>query len=77
MNIIAGMMMPEMNWAPKLAWNSSSFCSAKPSSTSRWRPNTLTSSCPVNASSICALSWPVCLPLGDELSPASAWRSAR
>ena len=27
MNIIAGMMMPEMNCAPKLAWYSSSFCS--------------------------------------------------
>ena len=29
-------------------------------STSRWRPNTLTSSWPVNASSMCALSAPVC-----------------
>ena len=29
MNIIAGMMMPETNWAPKLAWYSSSFLSAK------------------------------------------------
>ena len=29
MNIIDGMMMPEMNWAPKLASYSSSFFAAK------------------------------------------------
>ena len=29
MNIIAGMMMPEMNCAPKLAWYSSSFFASK------------------------------------------------
>ena len=29
MNIIVGMMMPLMNCARKLAWYSSSFCSAK------------------------------------------------
>ena len=28
-------------------------------STSRWRPNALTTACPVNVSSICALSLPV------------------
>ena len=28
MNIIAGMIIPEMNWAPKLASNSSSFFAA-------------------------------------------------
>ena len=61
MNIIAGMMIPETNWAPKLAWNSSSFLSAKPASTSRCRPNTLTSSWPVNASSIWPFSAPVCV----------------
>ena len=60
MNIIAGMMMPETNWAPKLAWYSSSFFSSNAASTSRWRPNTLTSACPVNASSMWALSSPVC-----------------
>ena len=60
MNIIAGLMMPEMNWAPKLASYSSSFVGANRSSTSRWRPNTFTSAWPVNASSTCALSAPVC-----------------
>ena len=28
MNIMAGMMIPLTNWAPKLAWYSSSFLSA-------------------------------------------------
>lgn len=59
MKNIAGMMMPEMNCAPKLAANSSSFLARKAASTSRCRPKTFTSSCPVNASSICPFSSPV------------------
>ena len=59
-NIIAGWIVPEMNCAPKLAVNSSSFFSLNRCSTSRCRPNTLTSECPVNASSTWALSEPVC-----------------
>ena len=42
MNIIAGMMMPLMNCAPKLAWYSSSLVSSKVCSLSRWRPKTRT-----------------------------------
>ena len=49
-----------MNCAPKLALNSSSFLSRNTCSTSRWRPNTLTSSWPVNASSMWPFSAPVC-----------------
>ena len=60
MNIIAGMMIPETNCAPKLARNSSSFLAWNAASTSRCRPKTLTSSCPVNASSIWPFSSPVC-----------------
>ncbi len=56
---MAGWMTPEMNWAPKLASYSSSFFSLKLASTSRWRPNTLTSAWPVKASSTWALSVPV------------------
>ena len=59
MNIITGMIRPETNCAPKDALNSSSFSSAKTSSTSRCRPNTFTRSWPVNVSSMCALSRPV------------------
>jgi hypothetical protein len=44
MNIIDGMMIPEMNCARKLASNSRSFFAAKSASTSRRRPNTRTSS---------------------------------
>ena len=50
-----------MNWAPKLASNSSSFVSRKRSSTSRWRPKLFTMAWPVKASSTWALSAPVCL----------------
>ena len=60
MNIVVGMINPEMNWAPKLAWYSCSFSASKRSWTSRCRPNTLTRECPLNASSICPLSRPVC-----------------
>ncbi len=59
MNITAGMMTPEMNWAAKLALSSCSFFPSKRRATSRCRPKTFTSSCPVNASSICPLSSPV------------------
>ena len=60
MNIVAGMMMPDTNWAPNEALNSSSFLSSKTFSTSGWRPKTLTRLWPVNASSMCPLSSPVC-----------------
>jgi hypothetical protein len=59
MNIIIGMMSPEMNWAPKLEVNSFSFLSRNTSSTSGRRPNTFTSSWPVNASSMWAFRAPV------------------
>ncbi len=59
-NIIAGWMIPEMNCAPKLALYSSSFLLRNRCSTSCCWPNTFTSACPVNASSICALRVPVC-----------------
>ncbi len=59
MNIIDGMIVPEMNCARKLASNSSSFFAANSASTSARRPNTRTSSWPVNDSSICAFSCPV------------------
>ena len=57
---MAGMMMPLTNWAPKLAVYSSAFFSRKRCSTSRWRPNTLTSAWPEYASSTCPLRAPVC-----------------
>ena len=60
MNIIDGMMIPETNCAPKLAPKRSSFFSRNASSTSRRRPNTRTSSCPVKASSMWPFSAPVC-----------------
>ena len=66
MNIIAGMMMPETNWAPKLASYSSSFLAANGASTSRWRPKTLTSSWPVKASSIWRVERAGVRPLRDE-----------
>ena len=59
MNIIEGMMIPEMNCARKLAPNRSELRSANAASTSPRRPNTRTSSWPVNASSINPLSRPV------------------
>ena len=43
MNIIAGWMMPEMNWARKPASYSLSLCSWKVSRASRCRPKTFTS----------------------------------
>ena len=59
MNIIAGWMMPEMNWALKLAWNSASLCSVNARFASFRRPKTFTSVCPVYISSMWPLSWPV------------------
>ncbi len=59
-NIIVGWMMPDTNCAPNPAWNSSSLVSANRASTSPCRPNALTRAWPVNASSTCALSMPVC-----------------
>ena len=53
-------MHPAMNCAMNPASYSSSFLLRNVASTSRWRPNTLTNEWPVNASSICALSAPVC-----------------
>ena len=59
MNIIDGMMMPEMNCAPNDAWYSSSFLSSNAFSASCCRPNTLTRLCPVKVSSTRAFSSPV------------------
>ena len=56
MNIIAGMIVPLMNWAPNAAWYSSSFLASNCACTSRWRPKTLTSWCPVKVSSTMPLS---------------------
>ena len=47
MNIIDGIIVPEMNWAPKLALNSSSFLASNASWASLRRPNTFTRLCPV------------------------------
>ena len=58
-NIMAGWIIPEMNWAPKLAWNSSSFFSLNFASTSCWRPKTLTRAWPVKVSSTWAFRVPV------------------
>ena len=66
MNIIAGMIMPETNWAPKLDLYSSSLARAKAASTSCCRPNTLTSEWPVNASSMWRVELSGGLPLRDE-----------
>ena len=61
MNIIVGMMIPEMNWAPKLRLVELARSSAaKRRLDLRCRPNTLTSSWPVKASSIWPFSAPVC-----------------
>jgi hypothetical protein len=54
------MINPDTNCAPKLASNSAWLCCSKACSTSRCRPKTLTSSWPVNDSSMCPLSRPVC-----------------
>ena len=51
MKLITGWIVPEMNWARKLAWKSASFCSAKSSRASCWWPKTLTRLCPVCISS--------------------------
>src|SRR5918993_3589103 len=59
MNIVAGCMRLDMNWAPNDDSNSSSLVRRKRSSTSDWRPNALTTACPVKVSSIWALSAPV------------------
>ena len=59
MNIIVGMIRPLTNCAPNDASYSFSFSSAKVSSTSAWRPNTLTSAWPEKVSSMWELSRPV------------------
>ncbi len=52
MNITSGITSPETNWARNPARNSSSLVSVKRRSTSAVRPNAVTSSWPVKASSI-------------------------
>ena len=47
MKNITGIMSPEMNCAPKEDSYSRSLSRANDDSTSRLRPNTLTSACPV------------------------------
>jgi hypothetical protein len=80
MKNIVGMIKPETNWAPKLALYNVLLRSANTASTSRCRPNTLTSDCPVKASSMCPFSSPVdfhcwmksfCARLPITLSPES------
>ena len=48
---MAGWMIPEMNWALKLAWYSRSFSWSKRRDGPPRRPNTLTTLWPVNISS--------------------------
>ena len=61
MNIIVGMMMPgDELGAEAGARTARRSLRGSAASTSRWRPNTLTSAWPVKVSSICALSTPVC-----------------
>ena len=68
MNIIAGMMMPgDELGAEAGARTAPRSCSRTPASTSRWRPNTLTSACPVNASSMWRVERAGVAPLRDEL----------
>ena len=76
MNIIAGMMMPETNWAPKLASNSSSFFSPNAASTSRCRPNTLHQLVPGERLLDLAVERAGVPPLGDELLLRALARSA-
>ncbi len=60
MNIIAGWIMPEMNWARKLACVQGLVVLGRRSrATSFWRPKTFTSEWPVYISSMCPLSRPV------------------
>ena len=59
MNIVAGCMRLDMNWAPKDDSKSSSLVERNRSSTSAWRPNDLTMAWPVNVSSIWAFRTPV------------------
>lgn len=51
MNMTAGIMVPDRNWAVKLARYSASFSSAKTRRVSSSRPKTRTSACPEKASS--------------------------
>ncbi len=64
MNIMAGWIRPEMNWARKLDAYRRWLCCSKVSIASCWRPNTLTSEWPVNISSM----WPLSLPVVDHWS---------
>ena len=66
MNIIAGMMMPEMNCAPKDASVELVVLVSERSSASCCRPNTFTRLWPVKASSTWALSVAGVAPLRDE-----------
>src|SRR5689334_22837818 len=52
MNIVSGCIRLDMNCAPNDDWNSSSLVFRNCSSTSRWRPNDLTTAWPVNVSSM-------------------------
>ena len=66
MNIITGMIRPEMNCAPKLALVEASFCASK-SALLGPRPKTLTSSWPEKVSSMWRVEAAGAPPLGDEL----------
>ncbi len=69
MKNIVGIISPLRNWAPNAAPNSRSLWLRKTSSTSRWRPNTLTSWWPVKASSM----WPLSSPVLFHISLKRPW----
>ena len=66
---MTGKMMPETNWAPKLALYSSSLRSSKRSSMSASRPKTRTRSWPEKDSSI----WPFSAPVFFHWAANSFW----
>ena len=51
MKAMTGWIVPDRNWALKLAWKSCSFSASKTSIASCWRPNAFTIECPVCISS--------------------------
>ena len=77
MNIIAGMMMPRDELRAEAGVEQLVVLGARSvASTSRWRPNTLTSAWPVNVSSIVRVELAGVLPLRDELLLRALARSA-
>ncbi len=66
---MTGKIMPETNWAPKLAVYRASFRSSNRSSMSASRPKTRTRSCPEKDSSI----WPFSAPVFFHWAEKSFW----